>query len=199
MPALEKGWGSVARSSRANYGGDCNCLEVVSLNALVLSLVNIDKCTHLNSEPEKYYPTKRTIGSLPKVSFCCWAKPSQLLMDCHTTPRPSPPQFKITATGKARMLVTVAQSRYARMHIVSHTKSLHDAVTKNGWQCTDAATTNDRKGSHNFPLFIFNLHYLSPLDTSKIIWYYNLNYSFKKNRSFSPFFYTYFNVFADIL
>ena len=51
----------------------------------------------------------------------------------------------------------------------------------------------------HFPLFIFNLHYLSPLDTSKIIWYYNLNYSFKKNRSFSPFFYTYFNVFADIL
>lgn len=50
----------------------------------------------------------------------------------HTTPLPSPPQFKITATGKARMLVTVAQSRYARMHIVSHTKSLHDAVTKNG-------------------------------------------------------------------
>ena len=57
----------------------------------------------------------------------------------------TPPQFKITATGKARMLVTVAQSRYARMHIVSHTKSLHDAVTKNGWQCTDAATTNDRR------------------------------------------------------
>ena len=52
---------------------------------------------------------------------------------------------------------------------------------------------------HNFSFFIFNLHYLSPLDTSKIIWYYNLNYSFKKNRSFSPFFYTYFNVFADIL
>ena len=51
----------------------------------------------------------------------------------------------------------------------------------------------------HFPLFIFNLHYLSPLDTSKIIWYYNLNYSFKKNRSFSPFFYTYFNVFTDIL
>ena len=69
MPALEKGWGSVARSSRANYGGDCNCLEVVSLNALVLSLVNIDKCTHLNSEPEKCYPTKRTIGSLlPKIN-----------------------------------------------------------------------------------------------------------------------------------
>lgn len=55
------------------------------------------------------------------------------------------------------------------------------------------------QASPHFPLFIFNLHYLSPLDTSKIIWYYNLNYSFKKNRSFSPFFYTYFNVFADIL
>ena len=52
----------------------------------------------------------------------------------------------------------------------------------------------------HFSFFIFHSSFLiSPLDTSKIIWYYNLNYSFKKNRSFSPFFYTYFNVFADIL
>ena len=53
----------------------------------------------------------------------------------------------------------------------------------------------------HFSFFIFHSSFLiSPLDTSQIIWYYNLNYSFKKNRSFSPFFYTYFiNVFADIL
>ena len=52
----------------------------------------------------------------------------------------------------------------------------------------------------HFSFFIFHSSFvISPLDTSKIIWYYNLNYSFKKNRSFSPFFYTYFNVFADIL
>ena len=59
-------WTSVARSSRANYSGDCSCLEVVSLIALVLvlSLVNIDKCIDLNSEPEKCYLAKRTIGSL---------------------------------------------------------------------------------------------------------------------------------------
>ena len=59
-------WTSVARSSRANYSGDCSCLEVVSLIALflVLSLVNIDRCIDLNSEPEKCCPTKRTIGSL---------------------------------------------------------------------------------------------------------------------------------------
>ena len=39
------------------------------LVSLVLSLVNIDKCTHLNSEPEKCCPTKRTIGSLlPKIN-----------------------------------------------------------------------------------------------------------------------------------
>ena len=57
--------GSVARSSRANYGGDCSCLEVVFLIALVLvlSLFHIDKCTHSNSETEKCCPTKRTIGS----------------------------------------------------------------------------------------------------------------------------------------
>ena len=50
----------------------------------------------------------------------------------------------------------------------------------------------------SFFIFHFSL-IISPLDTSQIIWYYNLNYSFKKNRSFSQFFYTYFNVFADIL
>ena len=39
------------------------------LVSLVLSLVNIDKCTYLNSEPEKCCPTKRTIGSLlPKIN-----------------------------------------------------------------------------------------------------------------------------------
>ena len=167
LASLEKGWASISQSSRTNYGGDCNCLEVVFLIALVLSLVNIDRCIYSNSEPEKCYPTKRTIGSLPKVIFCCWAKPSQLLRDCYTTPCPSPPLFKITATGKARMLVTVAQSRYARMHIVSHTKSLHDAVTKNGWQCTDAATTNDRKGSHIFPC-LFLIYIISlPLTLPK--------------------------------
>ena len=64
MPALEKGEASVARSSRANYGGDCNFLAAVFLITLVLSLVNIDKCTHSNSEPEKCYLTNRTIGSL---------------------------------------------------------------------------------------------------------------------------------------
>ena len=56
--------GSVARSSRANYGGDCSCLEVVSLIPLVLFLFHIDRCTHSNSEPEKCYLAKRTIGSL---------------------------------------------------------------------------------------------------------------------------------------
>ena len=40
--------------------------------------------------------------------------------------------------------------------------------------------------------FSFFITYLPPLDTPPIIWYYNLNYSFNKNRSFSPFFYTYF-------
>jgi len=34
------------------------------LVSLVLSLVNIDRCIYSNSEPEKCYPTKRTIGSL---------------------------------------------------------------------------------------------------------------------------------------
>ena len=57
-------WTSVARSSRANYGGDCSCLEVVSLIPLVLFLFHIDRCTHSNSEPEKCYLAKRTIGSL---------------------------------------------------------------------------------------------------------------------------------------
>ena len=58
-------WTSVARSSRANYSEDCSCLEVVSLIALVLvlSLFHIDKCIDSNSEPEKCYPAKRTIGS----------------------------------------------------------------------------------------------------------------------------------------
>ena len=56
--------GSVARSSRANYGGDCSCLEVVSLIPLVLFLFHIDRCTHSNSEPEKCCPTNSTIGSL---------------------------------------------------------------------------------------------------------------------------------------
>ena len=56
--------GSVARSSRANYGGDCSCLEVVSLIPLVLFLFHIDRYTHSNSEPEKCYLAKRTIGSL---------------------------------------------------------------------------------------------------------------------------------------
>ena len=56
--------GSVARSSRANYGGDCSCLEVVSLIPLVVSLFHIDRCIDLNSEPEKCYLAKRTIGSL---------------------------------------------------------------------------------------------------------------------------------------
>ena len=38
------------------------------LVSLVLSLVNIDKCIDSISEPEKCYPTKRTIGSLlPKI------------------------------------------------------------------------------------------------------------------------------------
>ena len=41
-----------------------NCLAVVFLNALVLSLFHIDKCIDSNSEPEKCYPTNSTIGSL---------------------------------------------------------------------------------------------------------------------------------------
>ena len=48
----------------------------------------------------------------------------------------------------------------------------------------------------NFSFLIFHfsffITYHLPLDTPPIIWYYNLNYSFNKNRSFSPFFYTYF-------
>ena len=39
----------------------CKSLTLVPL---VLSLVNIDRCIDSNSEPEKCYPTKRTIGSL---------------------------------------------------------------------------------------------------------------------------------------
>ena len=35
---------------------------------MVLSLVNIDRCIDSNSEPEKCYPTKRTIGSLLSLS-----------------------------------------------------------------------------------------------------------------------------------
>ena len=42
----------------------CKSLTLVPL---VLSLVNIDRCIDSNSEPEKYYPTKRTIGSLTIV------------------------------------------------------------------------------------------------------------------------------------
>ena len=48
----------------------------------------------------------------------------------------------------------------------------------------------------HFSFLIFHFSFFItchlPLDTPPIIWYYNLNYSFNKNRSFSPFFYTYF-------
>ena len=72
--------GSVARSSRANYGGDCNCLVVILLITLVVSLFHIDKCTHLNSEPEKCYPTKRTIGSLLSLLFARQASENHSLV-----------------------------------------------------------------------------------------------------------------------
>jgi hypothetical protein len=43
----------------------------LALVSLVLSLVHIDRCIHSNSEPEKCYPTNRTIGSFETVIFCC--------------------------------------------------------------------------------------------------------------------------------
>ena len=51
MPALEKGGGSVARSNRANYGGDC------------FPLAQSLRC----------YPL-----TFKRVRFCCSVKPSQL-------------------------------------------------------------------------------------------------------------------------
>ena len=41
---------------------------------LVVSLFHIDRCTHSNSETEKCYPTKRTIGSL-----LSWSKLNDIL------------------------------------------------------------------------------------------------------------------------
>ena len=46
----------------------CKSLTLVPL---VVSLVNSSNVIKWNSEPEKCCPTKRTIGSLPKVSFYC--------------------------------------------------------------------------------------------------------------------------------
>ena len=40
-----------------------SAVKSLVLIPLVVSLFHIDKCTDLNSEPEKCYPTKRTIGS----------------------------------------------------------------------------------------------------------------------------------------
>ena len=45
--------------------------QSLSLIPLVVSLFHIDRCIDSNSEPEKCYPTKRTIGSLlswPKLN-----------------------------------------------------------------------------------------------------------------------------------
>ena len=39
-------------------------VKTLVLIPLVVSLFHIDKCTRSNSEPEKCYPIKRTIGSL---------------------------------------------------------------------------------------------------------------------------------------
>ena len=39
-------------------------VKSLALVSLVLSLVNIDRCIDLNSEPEKCYLTNSTIGSL---------------------------------------------------------------------------------------------------------------------------------------
>jgi len=61
-------------------GGDCNCLEVVFLIALVVPLFHIDRCTHSNSEPEKCYPTKSTIGSSLSLLFARQASENHSLV-----------------------------------------------------------------------------------------------------------------------
>ena len=64
-PRWGVGMGKERGSKREKtQGTGRGAVKSLALVSLVLSLVNIDKCIDLNSEPEKCYPTKRTIGSL---------------------------------------------------------------------------------------------------------------------------------------
>ena len=63
MPALEKGWGSVALLSRANYGGDCFPLAP-SLRCYPLTFKRVRFCCLVKPIQLKCCPTKRTIGSI---------------------------------------------------------------------------------------------------------------------------------------
>ena len=68
VPLTPRRGGGVSKE-RGSYEGENleigrGAVKSLALVSLVLSLVNIDKCIDSNSEPEKCYPTNRTIGSL---------------------------------------------------------------------------------------------------------------------------------------